>query len=90
MLQQSLKTCSTKVISLPGVRLDLWPGVDGLRGVREYSGELSLSLNESGVPETRPDTPLPMGTLRALRSRTWSDKVTLVQVTHCSKYYVYI
>lgn len=72
---------SLPAIGLPGVRLDLWPGVDGLRGVREYSGELSLSLNESGVPDTRPDAALPMGTLRALRSRTWRDTVILLLYT---------
>lgn len=46
-------------------------GVDDLRtGVLEY-GEDSLSLSESGVPAVRFTPVLPIGTLLALRSRTY-------------------
>lgn len=46
-------------------------GADGLRaGVLEY-GDDSLSLSESGVPAVRFTPILPIGTLLALRSRTY-------------------
>lgn len=56
--------------SVPGVRLDLPTGAEALRNGLEKPP--SLSLSESGVPAEKEERPvvLPMGTLRALRSRT--------------------
>lgn len=67
------------------MRLERPTGAEALRRGREKEPP-SLSLRESGVPAEKEDRPpllvVPIGTLRALRSRTY-DHIASVSYKFC-------